>query len=187
MAMSKFQNQAATRTLRCVSFCFFVMLSAIGSKSGYAKGLYQTNQEFLAQAFPQQSYQAAAIWIKDDVKQVLLEIFDRPQLPLRQRYWRSGSRTAWIMNEIGKELPITIGVVINQSQVEQVSVLAYRESRGGEIRHAFFTRQFNKVSLGDDHQLSSSIDGITGATLSVTAMKRVVAAALYLHQQVVEK
>ena len=73
---------------------------------------------------------------------------------------------------------------MEDDQIQQLTVLEYRESRGAEIRHDFFTRQFNHVGLTSKLKLNQSIDGITGATMSVRSAKRVAAAALYLHEQV---
>lgn len=86
------------------------------------------------------------------------------------------------MEEIGKELPITIGVVINQNQVEQVKILAFRESRGWEVRYPAFTAQYRDVKITPDNKLDAHIDGITGATLSVRAVSKVTTLALYYHR-----
>lgn len=42
------------------------------------------------------------------------------------------------------------------------------------------------AGLNADHRLDQSIDGITGATLSHRAAKRITRLALILHQQVVD-
>ena len=101
---------------------------------------------------------------------------------LRFRYWGAGERTVWILDEIGKDRPITAGVTIDGGKIEDVKVLVFRESRGWEIKHGFFTRQFTEASLDQRHRLSASIDNITGATLSVKAMTRMAKAALLMHQ-----
>jgi Na+-translocating ferredoxin:NAD+ oxidoreductase RnfG subunit len=69
--------------------------------------------------------------------------------------------------------------VVDAQQVELVKVLAYRESRGWEVKHPAFTQQFVEASLVEN-KLDKHIDGITGATLSVRAMTKVVTLALYL-------
>lgn len=105
--------------------------------------------------------------------------FDRT----RVLYWTDGERTAWVLNEIGKTKPITIGVVVRSQTIESVQVLAFRESRGGEVRYAFFTDQFSGLSLHNDRRLSGAVDGITGATLSVRAVKTAARLALWLDAQ----
>ncbi|WP_373098012.1 FMN-binding protein, partial [Zhongshania sp.] len=100
-------------------------------------------------------------------------------------------KTAWILEEIGKEMPITIGVVVDLDSadgkslaVSRVDILAFRESRGWEVRHDFFTEQFKGAVLVRDDILSQHIDGITGATLSVRAVKQVARIALLLADEV---
>ena len=100
------------------------------------------------------------------------------------RYWGGDKRTAWVLDEIGKDEPITAGIVVNDGAIEEMRVLAFRESRGWEVRYPFFTRQFHDARLGG-RDLTRTIDGITGATLSVRAMKRMARAALLLHEHTV--
>ena len=96
------------------------------------------------------------------------------------------------MEEIGKELPITIGVLVNGinegSHIEQVKILAFRESRGWEVRYPAFTTQYQNVKITPpNHKLDQHIDGITGATLSVRAVTKVARLALFFHQQVYDQ
>ena len=60
-------------------------------------------------------------------------------------------------------------------------VLVFRESRGWEVRHPFFTDQFRDAGLTGELALDRNIDGISGATLSVRALSRLARLALYLH------
>ena len=83
------------------------------------------------------------------------------------------------MDEIGKDRPITAGVVIDNGAIADIRVLVFRESRGWEVKYDFFTRQFDNLRLGNgDQRLSEPVDNITGATLSVNAMTRMARAAL---------
>ena len=59
---------------------------------------------------------------------------------------------------------------MENGKILQLSILAYRESRGGEVRHANFLKQYQGASLQQDEQLNKTIDGISGATLSVRAV-----------------
>jgi Na+-transporting NADH:ubiquinone oxidoreductase subunit NqrC len=59
-------------------------------------------------------------------------------------------------------------------------VLIFRESHGWEVRHDFFTDQFKGLTLDGDSNLSARIDGISGATLSVNALRNLARFALYL-------
>ena len=77
--------------------------------------------------------------------------------------------------------------MVSGGQVERVRVLVFRESRGGEVHREAFTRQYEEVALDDRNLLDRNIDGITGATMSVSAVNRQVRLALYLDRLVREK
>lgn len=148
-------------------------------------------QQFVEQAFAgvQAPVKMQTLWIDKDLKQQILEHIDYHLHGLRVRYWLAGARTAWVLEEIGKERPITMGMVVENNKLIDVKILVYRESRGGEVRHDFFTRQFSGAELqgeADPYALDKSIDNITGATLSVRAVKKVATLALFLHQQVTQ-
>ena len=130
-------------------------------------------------AFADNTPKSKVVWIKNDLRPAIATILGHEYIGLRIRYWQQGERTAWILEEIGKESPITFGIVITSGKVERVKVLAYRESRGGEIQQRAFTRQFTDATL-KEQKLDRHIDGISGATLSVRAMTSVVTMALYL-------
>ncbi len=122
--------------------------------------------------------QAMTLWLKPLLKKRAESILEHPYQGLRVRYWQANHRTAWIIDEIGKEQPITTGVVVENGKILSVDVLAYRESRGGEVQQSFFTRQFQGLTLTNNNKLSKKIDGITGATLSVWALEKVARLAL---------
>ena len=104
---------------------------------------------------------------------------------LRLRYWMKAGRTVWILEEIGKERPITTGFVVENNEIKKVKILIFRESRGWEVRYPFFTDQFTGASLrGENLELDRAIDGISGATLSVSAVTRLARLALLFHQHV---
>lgn len=149
-----------------------------------AKGVYLTPEQFIASAFNGDVATVQTLWLRGENKQRAETILNR-KLGLRTRYWTDGSRTAWILEEIGKEQPITIGVVIHGDAISDVRILEYRESRGGEVRYPFFTNQYNGVSLQNDMSLTESIDGISGATLSVRAVTRIARVALFFHRQAI--
>lgn len=148
-----------------------------------AKGEYLSQEDFLAQAFSQSTPDMQQYYLKKPDKDIAKEILYHRFKPFRVRYWQQDERTAWILEEIGKEQLITIGVVIDNNEIERVRILTFRESRGWEVRFPAFTRQFEGAQLDDGQQLNKTINGITGATLSVTALRGVARLALYLHQQ----
>ena len=144
--------------------------------------VYQQADDFIASTFQGDIPPTQALWIQPSLRDELSKRFGW-RAGLRVRYWQSADRTAWILDEIGKERPITAGIVINNGVIERVEVLTFRESRGWEIRYTPFTEQFINVGLAQNNELNRPIDGITGATLSVRAMKRMARVALKLHAQ----
>lgn len=149
-----------------------------------AQGVYQTPDAFINVVFNNKPPKAKKIWLTGDKRKVATDILKHKPTFLRTRYWQQDTKTVWILDEIGKEKPITVGIVINNHTIERVKVLAFRESRGWEVKHTFFTDQFKHATLKDEKNLSKTIDGITGATLSVRALTKLSRLALYLDTQV---
>ena len=162
--------------------CFITLL--LLSTPAWAGDTYLEPSHFVKQAFEGPPPEPEVIWLSKDVKAQIAEILQRPTRLLRQRYWKQGERSAWILEEIGKEKPITVGVIIEQGHIETIRVLVFRESRGWEVKHDFFTDQFLGGRLTNENDLNRHIDGISGATLSVRAMIKIARLALYLDQQV---
>ena len=146
------------------------------------RGVYATQAELLSEYLPNAIEQT--LWLQEPERELAESIWQR-KLPLRINYHQQGDTSLWVMREIGKEQPITIGVIIQANKIKAIKVMEYRESRGGEIRHNFFIRQFNQLGLeADQQQLDKPIDGISGATLSVRAMKKIATLSLYLASQI---
>lgn len=153
----------------------------------HARGVYQHPDAFLDSAFNKQVPKPAFIWFTGDVATTSKKILGHKPITLRTRYWKKDKRTAWILEEIGKEKLITAGFVINEQGVEKVKVLIFRESRGWEVKRKSFTDQFTEAKLDENLQLDKNFDGISGATLSVNALGKLTRLALYLHQQVIQQ
>jgi len=162
---------------------FTLGLLLLSATSLYAKGIYQIPEAFIKESFQGEPPAPKVIWLSQTIKKKMVDILSHPYRGLRLRYWGKGQRTVWILNEIGKERPITIGVVVQTGKLKQVSILAFRESRGGEVRYPAFTDQFQGAMLNNDQRLNKTIDGISGATLSVRAVEKTARIALFLHQQ----
>jgi len=146
-------------------------------------GRYLERDEFLQSAFGGAAAERATIWLTEEMRGSAERVLGHAYPVLRLTYWRAGERTAWVLDEIGKEQPITVGVVIEAGAVESVRILEFRESRGFEVRYPFFTDQFNGARLRNAIELDKHVDGITGATLSVRAVDRAVKLALLLHER----
>jgi hypothetical protein len=160
------------------------MLSLGLASSALADTVYLAPDDFLREAFG--TVPAPEIfWLDKAAQEKLTHIFGHPYRAARVRYWRDGGKTAWILEEVGKEFPITAGFLVQDDHIDEARVLIYRETRGMEIHFPGFLRQFSGTKLADG-QLSSNIDGISGATLSVWAMQRMARAALTLNQLTVK-
>lgn len=125
-----------------------------------------------------------ALWLTGELRSAARRVLGHDYPSARLRYWQAGGRTAWVLEEIGKELPITVGISVEEGAVRAVRVLAYRESRGWEVQHPAFTAQFDGARLTPQAELDRAIDGISGATLSVRALVRLSRLALLLHGSV---
>jgi len=141
----------------CVNrYWLMVCVWLLASNVTQAGGLYQTPEAFLDEVFAGSPPQPQVVWLRGDTRETIEKILGHRYPGLRIRYWSKDGRTAWILEEIGKERPITTGMVVNEDGIERVRVLEFRE------RH---------------------IDGISGATLSVRALKKLARLSLYLHSK----
>jgi hypothetical protein len=150
---------------------------------GWAQiGVYTTLDEVLQEAFPEVEPEQQTLWLTKETKSQFKDELGFEIHGLRQRYWVGEERTLWILEEIGKEYPITFAYLVEEDRVLFAQVMEYRETRGGEIRHAFLRQQFDGIRLKES-KLDRRIDGITGATLSVNAMRKMAKQALWLHRE----
>lgn len=158
----------------------FTLCLLLTAPFGLSAATYQAPEEFLNESFGGEPPEPAVVWLSGERRTAVEKILGHRYPSLRVRYWRAGQRSTWILDEVGKEQPITVGIIVDNGHIERIKVLVFRESRGWEIRHPFFTDQFEAATLGPDGQLDRHIDGISGATLSVRAMKKLARMALYL-------
>lgn len=168
-----------------------LLVSLLTAQLVIAGGVYQEPDEFINQVFDNNPPKAKVLWLDKDLKKQMEDILSHSYKGLRIRYWQQDNatvkRSAWILEEIGKEKPITTGIVINNGKIELIKVLVFRESRGWEVRHDFFTDQFKLARLKDTGQLDRDIDNVSGATLSVRAVSKLARIALLLDQKIQTK
>ncbi len=144
--------------------------------------VYQEPLEFLEQNLA--GCRQQVLWLRKETRSRVEQLVDHPYPGVRVRYCEKDGKTAWILDEIGKTEPITSGVIVDRGRVEQVRVLVFRESRGSEVHRDAFTRQYENATLEENDSLDRYIDGITGATMSVSAVNRQVKLALLLDEVV---
>lgn len=162
---------------------YFLLALLAWTPTAFALDVYQEPQEFVREVF-NGDVEPQVLWITPALRPAIREIMGHDLDVMRVRYWGDGGRAAWILEEIGKERPITAGIVVNRGKIERIKALIYRESRGSEVRYPFFTDQFKGAGLTSAKQLDKSIDGISGATLSVRALTKLSRLALYFTQQI---
>ena len=157
---------------RLLILLLFVTGLASAGPAGEA-GRYVETDDYLRSVFPSAVPAPQTLWVTGELREGVERMLGHKFATLRVRYWQNDQRSAWVLDEIGKELPITIGVTVEAGAIDNVRVLEFRESRGWEVRYPFFTDQFASARLGKDERLDRNIDGITGATLSVRAVTRI--------------
>ena len=165
----------------------FLLIGLFAPAAQGREDVYLAPEQFIAEATGTPVPKPDILWLTKDVAAQAARILGHAPSQLRQRYWKSSGKTVWIMEEIGKEEPITAGFVVENGKILQARVLIYRESRGGEIRYPTFLKQYEGVALDTEQQLDRNIDGISGATLSVRAMGRMARLALYFDKLSQEK
>lgn len=158
-------------------------LLALLAGAACAGGAHADTTYLAPDAFIQRSFRLQAdprlLWLDAPAQQTLEHIYGHRYALARVRYWAQGPRSAWILEDIGKEFPITAGFVVEDGRIVSADLLVYRETRGDEIRYPAFLKQFSGAVLkGDD--LDRPIDAVSGATLSRDAMRRMARTALAL-------
>ncbi len=163
----------------------FLLLSIVLMPNiSLADNTYQSPEDFLVEAFSGDIPEPKVVWLTGKRKETVIALLGHRYHTLRVRYWKKNQRSVWILEETGKKQFITTGLIVNDGSLERIKILIFRESRGWEVRYPFFTNQFKGIRLDQIGDLNHRIDGISGATLSVRAMKKMAALALYLDAEV---
>ena len=172
------------RRARCALYAGVMVGVLAFAFDARAEEVYQDPRAFLAETFGGSIPAPHKLWVTPALKRDIKSIMGQDLGALRIRYWASGQRTAWILDDIGKEQPITTGLVVDAHRLSSVRVLIYRESRGWEVKYPAFTDQFHGALLKRDLSLDRGIDGVSGATLSVHALTRLARLALLLDSHI---
>ncbi len=172
-------------SMRLVGVLMLALSLPVGA---YDETEYTKPEDFLAKVYGSNVPGISLMPLRGETRKRAEAALGHDYSGMRLRYWNQDGTTAWIIDEKSKDMPMTIGIGVSpEGEVSVLELLVYREPRGGEIHQAAFRDQYLGVNLSAEDALSKDVDGITGATLSVDAMNRVVAMALVLHQSVVAK
>ena len=173
--------------LKITTYILIIINVLCWSSASFAKGTYLEPEKFLQQVFNGAPPEPKKLWIKKNLKKEIKNILGHDIKVLRLRYWDDNTKRAWILEEIGRDKPITVGLITANGKILDVKVLIFRESRGWEVRYPFFTDQFKDATLTVERNLDRKIDGISGATLSVNALTKLARLALFLDSYVDNK
>ncbi len=167
-----------------ILFILIILLSpSLWENTARAEIVYQAPIEFVSEAFSGTPPETSLLILSGERRKTAAKILDHSPSMIRVRYWLKNNLSAWVLEEIGKSKPITAGFIIEDGYIKDVRILIYRESHGDEVRHDFFTKQFDGSTLDSDMKLTKTVDGISGATLSVGAIKRLSTLALYFDKE----
>lgn len=166
-----------------LKYCLVLFVVMLMPLALHAEDVYQTPEAFIAESFEGNPPAETSFWVPDSLTSDIHKIMERSYNLPRIKYWEKDGRTVWILEEIGKVKPITAGYVIaKDNTIERMKVLIYRESHGWEVKHDFFTDQFDGLALKENQKLDGYIDNISGATMSVDALRNLGKLALFLHK-----
>ncbi len=82
-------------------------------------------------------------------------------------------------NVYGKAQPITFLTIFTlDGKIHSNHIIKYREEHGGQVANEAWNKQF--VGMDNNSDIKSNVDGISGATISVNAVKKGVQKLLLL-------
>jgi thiamine biosynthesis lipoprotein len=148
-------------------------LSAPAAHPGGVAEVYLTEAQALKIAFPAADTTEKRVALLDaEARAEIAKATGAPDVPSLFRYFvgRKGSDVvgyAVIEDCLGKSEPITYMVATDAGlAVRAVEILAYRESRGGEVRQEGWRGQFTGKTPASALRVGTDIRNIAGATIS---------------------
>lgn len=175
-ALPDTQQDAGNR--RRLAVAVLLVLGLACGTPARADTVYLPPEQFIREAFSK-TPPPQFLWLDAATQARVQAALGHSYPQARIRYWRGENKSLWVLDEIGKEYPITAGFVVKGGVLEAARVLVYRESRGDEVRYPAFLEQFHGARLVDG-KLDKRIDSISGASMSVDAMQRMARTALTL-------
>ncbi len=122
--------------------------------------------------------------IKDDVEDGIFNIMkDTYHMPVI-KYWKVGTKVAFILEAIGKHEYITTGYLVDNNKITDAKVLVYRENYGFEVKYDYFLDQIKGNTMKTSNKLAKRIANISGATMSVNSMRKLSKLSLFLYSKI---
>jgi len=109
---------------------FLFIIIGVNSSAVLAEQTYQKPLDFVKESFSLNPPKSKVLWITKSLKPSIYEILGHDLGVLRVRYWAKDGQTVWVLNEIGKQHPITVGFVVKENKIQRLKVLIFRENRG---------------------------------------------------------
>ena len=158
-----------------------LLVIATISTSAFSEEIADKNRFLMSgldvEELPSHSYIIINEDIRDNIKKILKDTYHLPII----KYWKAGNKVGFVLEAIGKHEFITTGYIVENNKIIDAKVLVYRENYGYEIEHDYFLDQIRGNSVKKNGKLVKSIANISGATLSVKAMRKLSKLSLYLY------
>ena len=88
-------------------------------------------------------------------------------------------------NVIGKSMPITFFVLLDvEGNITSTNIIKYREPYGGAVSNDNWNEQFTGKSSGSDFTVGDSVNGISGATISVNSVTKGIRKIVLLYEEI---
>ena len=171
--------------VRVVTFALLVLVG-VGRVTS-AQGVLLSREQALKEIFPEvvrvaEERRPLEAGVKRELEAKLGRRIEEDELDVSKVYDASGALRGYavVTEEIGKYRPITFMVGAGPDlRVRDVAVMAYRESRGGDVKRKRFLSQYRGKRTSDPIDVGRDIINVSGATISVRSLnagvKRVLA------------
>ena len=88
-------------------------------------------------------------------------------------------------NVIGKSMPITFFVLLDpEGNIISTNIIKYREPYGGAVSSENWNEQFTGKNSNSDFTVGTSVNGISGATISVNSVTKGIRKITFLYDEV---
>jgi len=85
-------------------------------------------------------------------------------------------------NVIGKSMPITFFVLLDvEGNIISTNIIKYREPYGGAVSNENWNEQFTGKNSSSDFTIGESVNGISGATISVNSVTKGIRKITFLY------
>ena len=88
-------------------------------------------------------------------------------------------------NVIGKSMPITFFVLLDvEGNIISTNIIKYREPYGGAVSNENWNEQFTGKNSNSDFTVGKSVNGISGATISVNSVTKGIRKITFLYEEI---